>query len=109
MNREIAGNFAKRRKIREFLFYYIYFEKKIAESYFVFFFKKKEQQTIFLTFNDVQNISPKLYFLGGGPNIYIKKKKLNLSLNLQVKFREFSKKEIWKNRESAGNLEMGNS
>jgi len=73
------------------------------------FFQGKKTKPIFLKkINNLQNISPKLYFLGGGSVIYLKKK-LNSSLNLRVEFREFSEKEIRKKRELAGNLEMGNS
>jgi len=39
---EIAGNFAERRKIREFSFQLYYFRKrKIAKSVFAFFFLKE--------------------------------------------------------------------
>jgi len=80
--------------------------KKKCQVRFCLFLKKKTNH--FFNFQQLTKyISPKLYFLEG--RIQILKKKFNLSLNLQVKFREFSDKEIRKNRELAGNLEMGNS
>jgi len=48
--REMAGNFAKRRKIRDFSFIYSIFEKeKLRSPYwpFLFFFSKKKQNYFF--------------------------------------------------------------
>jgi len=78
-------------------------KKKCKVRFLPFFSPRKKQSNFFPA-------TSKIYLLnciswGEGPS----KKKLNLSLNLQVKFREFSEKEIRKNRESAGNLENGNS
>jgi len=47
-------------------------KKKNAKSVFGFFFHGKNKTIFFKTFNNFQNISPKLYFFGGGgegPNI----------------------------------------
>jgi len=84
----------------------LFLKKENFEVRFCVLFSRKNK--LFLsTFNNLRNISPKLYFLGEGGYQY--KRRPNISLNLQVKCQEFSEKEIRKNRESAGNLEMGNS
>jgi len=46
--REIAGNLAKRRKIREFPFNYTIFEKeKLCSPFLPFFFKEKPKRFFF--------------------------------------------------------------
>jgi len=93
-NWDMAGNFAKRRKNWDFSFNYIIFEKEKLQSPFLyFFFQGKKHFFIFLFFNYLQNIIHKLYFVAGRVQIYFFLK-LYLSLNLQVKFREFLEKEI---------------
>jgi len=67
--REMAGNSAKRRKIREYSFNYINFEKEKLQSPFLpfFFFLRKKQNHFFLklsNFQQLKNISTRLYFLG---------------------------------------------
>ena len=105
IKREMAGNFAKRRKIWKFSFNY-YLKKKNCGVHFCFsFFKEKN---IFFKLSTIY----KIYLLncipwGEGSKYYIKK--LNFSLNLLATLRDFSGEEIRKNRALAGNLKMGNS
>jgi len=66
MTREKIGNFAKRRKIREFPFNYIVIKKeKLLNPLLPFFPGKKNKTLLCYIFNNLQNISPKVYFLGG--------------------------------------------
>jgi len=69
-----------------------------------FFFQEKNKTL--KKIDNLQNIFPKLHFSGMGGQVL---KKRNLSLNAEGKFEEFSEKDIWENREFAGNLEMGSS
>jgi len=67
-NGKLLGIPPKRRKIREFSFNYIFFEKeKLLSPFSYFFFPRKKQNPFFLKkkLNNLQNISPGLYFLGG--------------------------------------------
>jgi len=63
MAREMAGNFVKSSKIREFSFNYIIIKEKLQSPFLAFFFMEKTKP-FFKTFNSLQKISPKLYFLG---------------------------------------------
>jgi len=68
----MAGNFAERRKIRQFSFNYVILEKeKLRSPFLPFSFFKEKTKSFLLTFNNLQNISPRLYFLG--VLIYMKK------------------------------------
>ena len=65
-NREMAGNFAKRRKVREFCPMILFFKKKNCGVRFCLFFRGKSLTIFCFTLNNLQNTSPKLYFLVGG-------------------------------------------
>jgi len=60
----------------------------LQSPFFALFSKENAKPFLKKKFNNLQNISLKLYFLRGRVQIYFIKK-LNLSLNLQVKFWEF--------------------
>jgi len=77
MNREKNGKWPgisqEEGKFGNFHLIMLILKKKMQSPFLLFFSRKK--QTIFLTFNNLQNISPNLYFLGGG-RVQILKKSL---------------------------------
>jgi len=102
--REIAGNFPKRRKIWEFYSIIFFFLKKKNCKVHFPFFKREKQNPFFFQLSTIY----KIYLLNciSWREEGLIKKKFYLSLNLPVKFWEFSGKEI---RKSAENLKMANS
>jgi len=77
----MAGNFAKRRKIRKFSFNYIIFEKENLSLFLPFFSRKKQNH--FLKLSTAYKIHLLNFISWGEVQI---QKKLKLSLNLQVTF-----------------------
>jgi len=61
----IAGNLAKRRKIRVYSFNYVILQKKILQSPFFLFVFSREKQTLFLSSN-LRSIHPIVFREGAG-------------------------------------------